>query len=102
MAHTDRDDDRWFWHDHFKWDMHTRTSKHDFGKSCWCRDVSAARKWVRPYRYEAGKPSSWNRSQRKAERSKLRGQMQEARTGHADWDDLPAGAGKVYRRPYYW
>lgn len=103
MAHTDRDDDRWFWHDHFRFDIHTRTSKHLFvWGNCWCSDLSAARKWVHPYRYEAGKPSDWNRDQRKAERSKLREELQQARNGRIDWDDLPSGGGKRYHRPYYW
>lgn len=106
MAHTDRDDARWFWNDHFKWDFRTHSSKHlrtwgneHYGAACWCDEMPEARKWVHPYRYESGVPSSWNRSQRKAERNKLRQQVQKARNGRIDWDDMPFRRGQDVSPP---
>lgn len=105
MAHTDRDDARWWWHDHFKWNK--GDTKHEarnwyMGWGCWCETLPDAHKWIAPYRYERDIPSYWKKDQRKAERGKLRQQVQKARNGRIEWDDMPSGEGKMYRRPYYW
>lgn len=94
MAHTDRDDARWFWKDHF--DNHC-TAFNLNGAPCICETSAWAYKWIAPYRYETGVPSWWHRDQRRQERTKLRQQLQ-----YVDWDNLPTGEGKTYRRPYYW
>ena len=101
MAHTDRDDARWFWKDHFRYDSGAR--KHcrkwdGVGSVCWCDTLPEAREWVHPYRYEFGLPSWWNRDCRREERGQARNKMNRARAGHIDWDELVID----YRRPYYW
>ena len=104
MAHTDRDDARWFWKDHFRyrgltapacchWAAHGTE-----GTTCWCETLSEARKWVHPYRYESGLPSWWHREERRAERARARNRMQRMRAGHIDPDEMTID----YRRPYYW
>ena len=104
MSRTDRDMDRWFWHDHFKWNR--GASKHGgytWSAGCECDRLPGRRMWGSPYKSpEYGVPSWWKRDQRKQERTKLRQQVQRARNGHVDWDDMPSGEGRMYRRPYYW
>lgn len=100
MAHTDRDDARWFWHDHFQWNQGNPkcADSRRMTDVCWCKRMPGARQWINPYRYETGVPSEWHRDQRKSERGRARTLMQRARSGHVDWDDLVI----AYRRPYYW
>lgn len=113
MSKTFRDNTRWRWHNHFK----TRgvnpsdEPRHVFDRSswrgqseCWChrtreqRDVA----WISPYASESGVPSWWNRIERRAERAHYRDLDTRARSGHLDWDDIPAGTSRSYRRPWYW
>lgn len=54
--------------------------------------------WLHPYRYEKGVPSRYHKDSRRDERAEARNQMNRARNGHVDWDDLTIR----YRRPYYW
>lgn len=101
MAHTDRDDNRWFWQDHFRPSSGRCTDSHHqrgLGGTCWCNRRPSHWKWAHPYRYDFCVPSVWKRQQRKAERANARNQMDHARTGHTDWDDLAI----AYRRPYFW
>ena len=100
MAHTDRDYLHWFWHDHFQWNKGNPkcADSRRMSNVCWCKRLPEAREWVHPYRYEKGAPSEWHREQRRAERGAARSQMNRARAGHIDWDDLVI----AYRRPYYW
>jgi hypothetical protein len=106
MAHTDKDDARWFWKDHFHWvrgdnGPHNKHSGYSLGEGkCWCEDMSADRAWTHPYQYEAGIPSWWKKEQRKLQRARRRTMMQRIRCGALDWDDAPID--DVYRRPYYW
>jgi hypothetical protein len=95
VAHTDRDSLRIYWRDHWRSDD---CSGYWSGYGCaTCKHVPAHWRW-----WDWPPPSSWNREQRKAERNKLRQQVQKARNGRTDWDDMPSGEGKMYRRPYYW
>lgn len=104
MAHTDRDDTRHFWKRHYgrgfrDGDCTLRTirvSGWSLRGWCWCDTVHNG--WTQPYKYEQGKPSWWNKDCRREERAKARNQMNKARNGHTDWDDLTIN----YRRPWYW
>lgn len=98
MAHTDRDQKRYTYKHHnevcTKWVATGRWVAR--AGSCECDTW-----WDWSMRYMPV-PAWWRRDQRQAERSKLRQQVQRARAGHVDWDDLPTGEGRPYRRPYYW
>lgn len=105
MARTDRDHPSrkrfWDWHEkHCGCGCHNAVARYCYWNcSCLKADPNAPRGgevWVGPI------PSWWYRDQRRAERTKLRQQMREARNGRIDYDDLPSGEGKMYRRPYYW
>jgi hypothetical protein len=101
MAHTDRDDARWFWKDHFAW--RKGNTKHcdpcRGEQSCWCEhDGSESFPWRRRYSERWGRASWWNRDCRREERNIARTQLQKARTGKIEWDNLTIS----YRRPYYW
>ena len=110
MAHTDRDDERQFWKRHYgtsprggRWKSDCTLYTDRGGRwnaylrgSCWCDKVHNM--WTRPYHFEAGVPSGWNRDCRREERAKARNLMDRARAGHIDWDDLSIN----YRRPYFW
>jgi hypothetical protein len=98
LSHTDRDDARYFWKNHFRTEHHYLC--YGVGaKPCWCDTPHDEVKWTNPYRWEAGIPSWWKKDQRRAERAKTRNVMQRGRAGHLDWDD-EAWVG--YRRPWYW
>lgn len=105
MAHTDRDDDQWFWKDH--WDgekcvRHQRVMVDGWSfrrtQHCWCEKRPDAHMRLHPYREEWGLPAWWNKDCRREERAKARDQMNKARNGHIDWDDLTIN----YRRPWYY
>ena len=99
MAHTDRDDERWYRHNHGTYD------ECDYRPGrCWSParlrppqscDV-CDRIWMPPRRYRyvgtEGK-NEWNKDQRRAERGKVKQAMRECR----DWDDLSI----KYHRPYW-
>ena len=103
MAHTDRDDTKWFWKDHFRrpmrggprkcglWSASFRVRGH-----CWCDHVHNG--FTEPYKFEQGIPSYLHKDERRAERAHARNLMNKARNGHIDWDDLTVS----YRRPWYW
>ena len=99
MAHTDRDDARWFWKDHFRWRGNVcNCHRWELGETCWCETMPGAYRWVHPYRYESGVPSAWHRDERRAERANARNRMNRMRAGHIDPDELVID----YRRGYYW
>lgn len=94
MAHTDRDIERVYWRDHW---LECEALDRRRGTCRVCLHLPPQ------YRlYDWPEPSWWNRMERKTERAKERNQIQRARAGRLDWDDLPSGAGRIYRRPYYW
>lgn len=70
---------------------------HDCGVSPWrcnhCPDP-----FPRGERIVGPVPSWWNKEQRQAERNRLKTQLREVR----DWDEIPTGDGRQYRRPWYW
>lgn len=100
MAHTDRDDARWFWKDHFRWvDGGNKHSGYQWGEGrCDCRSLPDSRAWINPYRHEQGIPSYYHKDCRRTERGKARNLMARAKAGHLDWDELVIS----YRRPYFW
>lgn len=105
MAHTDKDHpsarDFPRWHEaRCPCGCHLPPTWRHCGWNCRCMKADPS------YRLDGfrigSKPSSWNRNERRAERALLRHQIQRARAGHADWDDLPTGTGRVYGRDHYW
>lgn len=102
MAHTDRDDERWYRYNHGTYDE----CAYRPGR-CWSpvrlRPPQSCdicdRIWMPPRHYYTGTKGKnvWNRDQRKAERGHAKGLMQRARNGHVDWDNLSI----AYRRPYW-
>jgi hypothetical protein len=98
MARTDRDQTQWFWKNHWANDCTRRNRWGTWGviTHCWCERVRNC--WTQPYRYEKGIPSYYHKDQRRTERAGARHMMNQARTGHIDWDELVI----QYRRPYYW
>lgn len=97
MAHTDKHDEQWFWHNHhwYKCPDHRR-----YGQPPAHCDICATEP-RRRYYVSTASYAAWCKQERKAERGKLRHQLTKARNGRTDWDDLPCGEGKIYRRPYY-
>lgn len=108
MAHTDRDDARWFWKDHFDWRRQFPNCEDAAGHiwegrtNCWCHALPNHHAWANPYRYEYGVPSAWHKDQRRVERTRLRDELRRIRKGQLDWDEVPVSDGRRYRRPYYW
>jgi len=96
MAHTDRDDDRWFWREHHRNICPNAYRTRRWGAPPLACEACNAEPVHQPWWANKGK-EHWNRSQRKAERTKLRQQLRQAR----DWDNIPAGTSKIYRRPYW-
>lgn len=110
MAHTDRDRDRWmrYHHENLPCPLNDREvlpfvrgrlPVHAIHCEI-CDRLWTGKNRIRYYISTAGYPA-WAKQQRKIERGKLRNQIQMARNGRIDWDDLPSGEGKLYRRPYY-
>lgn len=104
MSRTDRDDLRRFWNNHF--DRRNENS-HWSNRAPWedcavCASRPESWRWAHPYRHEDGLPSHLHKDERRLERAYAANLLQRARNGNLDWDDFPAGAGKIYRRPYYW
>ena len=100
MSKTHRDAARHFFGQHF---AHPGGSHWDRPRGASCRvcGTEEARTWARPYRFEKGIPSGWKTEQRRVERAKSRDLVNRARSGNLDWDAVPVGAAKTYRRPYY-
>ena len=100
MAHTDRDIDRWYRHNH--------------GKDPAAGECTRVWSWNRPPQYcetcdriwshefvryyvSTDCKSEWNRACRREERGRARNALRRALNGHTDWDDLVIN----YRRPYF-
>lgn len=91
MAHTDRDNDRVARRMHskvcpnfYRWRLTERCDV--------CRTTPQDRPW---WGFE---PAWWHDECRRSERAHSRNQLQMARNGKIDWDDLTIS----YSRPYYW
>lgn len=92
MAHTDRDDDRWYWREHHRNDCVNSWRTRRYGEPERRCEVCNAEPTQQPWWHNNGK-QHWNRQQRQAERGKARQALREAR----DYDDLVID----YRRPYW-
>lgn len=110
MAHTDRDDERWMRENHENlpcpYDnrdvlpfVRGRLPVHAIHCEV-CERLWYGRN-RRRFSISTAAYSAWSKEQRRVERGKLRNQIIKARNGHIDWDDLPSGEGKLYRRPYF-
>lgn len=93
MSRTDRDVDRWWWHNHYR-RQPDGTCEHR-PRECDCIHQCEYWKWHSCYSpVERDVPPAWKRDQRRQERAKYRNQMD----GADDWDDMTFG----YFRPWYY
>lgn len=106
MAHTDRDDERWYRHNH---GSHPAAGECTYRpgrawspwylappRRCLICDRIWSRSQVRLCVSVEAKPE-WNKAMRREERAKARNVLNRARAGHYDWDDVAID----YRRPYF-
>ena len=101
MAHTDRDDERWFRKHHRRsdecawyWSLRMRYREPRSCDTC----LACPPPWggMGPLSDSGG--SVWHRDCRRHERARARNLMQRARSGYIAWDDLTIS----YKRPYFW